>query len=65
MAKLPELQVVLPYKTLLELLEAAEAVTELKEVIALRDQQILAMRKQLGEVFDVIGELRREIAGIQ
>lgn len=65
MPKLPDLQVVIPYKTLLELLEAAQSVAELKKQIELRDQQILAMRKQLSEVFDVIGELRQEIRNIE
>lgn len=65
MAKLPDLQVVIPYKTLCELLNAAGAVTELQKVIELRDQQILAMRQQLAEVFDVIGQLRQEIRNIE
>lgn len=61
MANIPDLQVVLPYKTLVELLESAQAVSELRQTLELRDQQLLAMRKQLTEVFEVIGEIRREL----
>lgn len=61
MAKLPDIQVVLPYKTLVELLESAQAVSELKQALEFRDQQLLAMRKQLTEVFEVIGEIRTEL----
>lgn len=61
MGKLPELSVVIPYKTLQELLDAAASVADLKQTIELRDQQILAMRKQLSEVFEVIGEIKREL----
>ena len=61
MAKIPDLQVVLPYKTLVELLESAQAVSELRQTLDLRDQQIAAMRNQLTEVFDVIGEIRSEL----
>lgn len=61
MAKLPDIQVVLPYKTLVELLESAQAVSELRQTLELRDQQLLAMRKQLTEVFEVIGEIRQEL----
>lgn len=58
MAKLPDIQVVLPYKTLVELLESAQAVSELRQTMELRDQQLFAVRKQLTEVFEVIGEIR-------
>lgn len=61
MPKLPDLQVVIPYKTLLELLESAKAVSDLRKEIKIRDDQILALRNQLSEVFDVIGQLREEI----
>lgn len=61
MASIPDLQVVLPYKTLVELLESAQAVSELRQTLELRDQQLLAMRKQLSEVFEVIGEIRQEL----
>lgn len=65
MGKLPDLQVVIPYRTLLELLDAAQSVSELKKTIELRDQQIHAMRGQLSEVFEVIGEIRRELRSYQ
>lgn len=61
MAKLPDIQVVLPYKTLVELLESAQAVSELRQTLEFRDQQLLAVRKQLTEVFEAIGEIRQEI----
>lgn len=61
MAKLPELQVVIPYKTLTELLSAAEDVPKLKKDLAFRDQQIAALRSQLTEVFETIRDLREEM----
>lgn len=61
MAKLPDIQVVLPYKTLVELLESAQAVSELRQTLEFRDQQLLAVRKQLTEVFEAIGEIRQEL----
>lgn len=61
MAKIPDLQVVLPYKTLLELLDAASSVTELKKQIEIRDKQIDALRRQFIELMDVVQDLREEI----
>ena len=61
MGNVPDLGVVIPYKTLQELLECAHAVSELQQEIAFRDQQILALRKQLSEVVEVIGQIRQEL----
>lgn len=65
MAKLPELQVLIPYKTLQELLGAVEAVPQLLKELKRRDDQIAALRSQLTEVFDVIRDLRNEIRNIE
>lgn len=65
MPKLPELQVVIPYKTLTELLSAVQAVPELKKQLDIRDKQIDALRSQLVEVCDLIGVLRDEIRRIE
>lgn len=61
MADLPDLQVVLPYKTLMELLESAQAVSALSQTVAFQQQQILAIRNQLSEVFEVIGDIKSEL----
>lgn len=61
MAKVPDLQVVLPYKTLVELLEAAQSVSTLNRTVEFQQQQILAIRNQLSEVFEVIGDIKSEL----
>ena len=61
MGKIPDLSVVIPYTKLQELLECAQMVNELHHELAFRDQQILALRKQLSEVIDVIGQIRQEL----
>lgn len=57
----PEIQVIMPYETLQELLSVAHSVEDLKQEIEHRDQQIAALRGQMVDVFDVIGQLREEI----
>ena len=57
----PQMQIIIPYQTFYELLECAQAVDKLEREIKFRDEQILALRKQLVEVFDVIHDLREEI----
>lgn len=59
--KVPELQVVLPYKTLMELLEASQAVDELRNENKRLHDLYDGMRGQMLEIMDVIGDLREEI----
>ena len=61
MAKIPDLQVVLPYKTLVDLLESAQAVKDLQGEISFRDQQIHALRRQISEIVECIGDIRAEL----
>lgn len=61
MGKVPDLSVVIPYKTFQELLESVQAVKDLQEEIDFRDQQILALRRQVSEIIDVIGQIRTEL----
>lgn len=61
MGKVPDLSVVIPYKTLQDLLECAQTVGELRNELQFRDQQILSLRKQLSEIVDVIGQIRQEL----
>lgn len=61
MAKLPEFQVLLPYSTLMQLLDAIQIVPVLRKEIEYRDQQIAAMRSQMTEVFEVIGKIQDEL----
>lgn len=59
--KVPELQVVLPYKTLMELLEASQALDELRKENKHFRELIDAQRTQMIEIMDAIGALREEI----
>lgn len=61
MSKLPDVQVIIPYKTLQELLGAAQAAASFEKELELRDRKIAALRGQLGEILDVIGEIREEL----
>ena len=57
----PDVQVLIPYTTLQELLGAAHAAADFEKELEVRDQQIAALRGQLGEIFDVIGQIRTEL----
>lgn len=57
----PELQVVLPYSRLLELLQAAQAVEDLKRENKILSDQLGALRSQFTELMEVIGDLKREV----
>lgn len=59
--KLPDLQVVLPYKTLLELLEASQAVESLRKDNERLSAQMAALRSQFTELMTLVGDLRKEI----
>lgn len=60
----PELQVVLPYSRLLELLEAAQAVEDLRKENKRLFEQMCALRSQFTELMEVLGDLKREIEDI-
>lgn len=57
----PELQVVLPYSKLLELLEAAQAVEDLHKANKRLDDQLGALRNQFTDMMVVLGDLKKEI----
>lgn len=57
----PNVGVIIPYNTLQQLLSCAAAAEHFEAELEIRDSQILALRRQLGEVFDVIGEIRTEL----
>lgn len=59
--KFPDLQVVLPYKTLLELLEASQAVDSLRKDNERLSVQMAALRSQFTELMTLVGDLRKEI----
>ena len=59
--KFPDLHVVLPYKTLLELLEASQAVVSLRKYNDRLSAQMAALRSQLTEFMTLVGDLRKEI----
>ena len=61
MAKLPDIQVVLPYKDLVELLEASKQIESLKEDNKRLHVQLGALRSQFLEVMEQFGDLKRFI----
>ena len=54
----PELQVVLPYSRLLELLEAAQSVEDLRKDNSLLRDQLGALRGQFTELVELVQELK-------
>ena len=60
----PELQVVLPYSRLVELLEAAQAVDDLKQQHDYVLDQLGALRNQFVDLMEVVGDLKREVADL-
>ena len=58
MAKLPDIQVVLPYKDLVELLEASRQIESLKEDNKRLHEQFGALRSQFLELMDQFRELK-------
>lgn len=54
----PELQVVLPYSKLLELLEAAQSVEDLKKDNSRLCDQMGALRSQFTELMEIVQELK-------
>lgn len=62
MAKLPELQVLIPYKDLMELLEASRQIEQLTKDNKRLHKQLEALRLQFTELMDAFGELRRYVS---
>ena len=62
MAKLPELQVLIPYKDLMELLEASRQIEQLKKDNKRLHKQLYALRSEFVELMDAFGELRRYVS---
>lgn len=55
----PELQIIIPYKQLTELLQAGEEVKQLRAEVKKLSKQIDAMRIVQRECIDRIGELKK------
>ena len=62
MAKHPELQVLIPYKDLMELLEASKQIEQLKKDNKRLHNQMIQLRSQFTEVMDAFGELKRYVS---
>lgn len=62
MAKPPELQVLIPYKDLMELLEASKQIEQLKKDNKRLHNQMIQLRSQFTEVMDAFGELKRYVS---
>lgn len=58
MAKHPELQVLIPYKDLLELLEASRQIEQLKKDNKRLHKQLDALRTQFIELMEAFGDLK-------
>ena len=58
MDKLPDIQVVLPYKVLLELLEASKEIKDLRSDNKRLHEQLGALRSQFLELMDQFRELK-------
>lgn len=58
MAKLPDIQVLIPYKELLELLDASKQVKLLQEDNKRLHQQLGALRSQFTELMDQFRDLK-------
>lgn len=58
MAKLPDIQVVIPYKDLVELLEASKEIKDLRSDNKRLHEQLGALRSQFTELMDQFRELK-------
>lgn len=61
MDKLPDIQVVLPYKDLVELLQASKEIKELRSDNKRLYEQLGALRSQFLELMEQFGDLKRFI----
>lgn len=62
MAKHPDLQVLISYKDLMELLEASKQIEQLKKDNKRLHNQMVQLRSQFTELMDAFGELRRYVS---
>ena len=57
--KIPhDVQVVIPYDTLVELLRASDELPKMSDHIRRQDEQIVALRRQFTELMEAFGDLR-------
>lgn len=57
--KIPhDVQVVIPYDTLVELLRASDELPKMEDHIRCQDEQIGALRRQFTELMEAFGDLR-------
>lgn len=56
-----ELQVVIPYKTLVELLRASDELAKMEQHIIRQDKQIQGLQCQFTDLLTVFGDLRRSV----
>lgn len=62
MAKQPDLQVLIPYKTLCELLEVAQEVPKLRKEFKQLIKQQDALRTEVFQLKEAFGDLRRWVS---
>lgn len=62
MAREPDIQVLIPYKTLCELLNASDEVKELRKDIKRLNKQHEALRSQFLELMEAFGDLKRYVS---
>lgn len=62
MVKHPELQVLIPYKDLMELLEASRQIEQLKKDNKRLHKQLEVLRSEFVELMDAFGDLRRYVS---
>lgn len=62
MAKHPELQVLIPYKDLMELLEASRQIEQLKKDNKRLHIKLDALRSQFLELLDAFADLKRYVS---
>ncbi|MBQ8239831.1 MAG: hypothetical protein IJZ38_03175 [Bacteroides sp.] len=59
--RVPEFQVIIPYKTLMSLLNAAETVDELDKRLRHLDDKLEALRRIQGETIEKIAQVERDL----
>lgn len=62
MSKHPDFQVLIPYKDLMELLEASRQIEQLKKDNKRLHIKLDALRSQFTELMDAFGELKRYVS---
>lgn len=62
MAKHPDIQVLIPYKDLMELLEASKQIEQLKKDNKRLHNKFDALRSQFIELMDAFGDLKRYVS---